>query len=190
VKSDKSSIIDGVYGVWLGELKKRIAGARSRAALAVNAELIRLYHHIGTEILERQAAAAWGDKIIKRIADDLRVAFPDMKGFSYSNLKYMKYFAENCPNMTIWQQPAAQLPWFHIVLLLTKVDAQIKAQDDKATIGLLLCRKRNRLVAQYAVNGIDNPMGIAEYQLLKNLPEQLSVSLPSIEDIETELEGI
>ena len=67
---------------------------------------------------------------------------------------------------------------------LTAVDAQIKAIDDKPTIGLLLCRKQNKLVAQYAVNGIDKPIGVAEYQLLKDLPDDLTRNLPSIEEIE------
>jgi len=70
---------------------------------------------------------------------------------------------------------------------LSTVDAQIKAVDDKPTIGLLLCKKQNRLVAQYAVNGIDKPIGITEYQLLKNLPDNLTQHLPSIEAIEMEL---
>jgi hypothetical protein len=70
---------------------------------------------------------------------------------------------------------------------LSAVDAQIKAPDDKPTIGLLLCRKQNRLVAQYAVNGIDKPIGVAEYQLLKNLPGNFAQNLPSIEEIEAEL---
>ena len=52
---------------------------------------------------------------------DLREAFPDMKGLSSSNLKYMRYFAQECPNRTIGQQSAAQLPWFHIVTLITKL---------------------------------------------------------------------
>lgn len=72
---------------------------------------------------------------------------------------------------------------------LSAVDAQIKAPDDKPTIGLLLCRKQNRLVAQYAANGIEKPIGIAEFQLLKNLSEPLAQNLPSIEQIEAELAG-
>ena len=70
---------------------------------------------------------------------------------------------------------------------LSAVDAQIKAPDDKPTIGLLLCRKKNKLVAQYAVNGMDRPIGIAEYELLKDLPEPLAGNLPSIKAIEAEL---
>ena len=67
------------------------------------------------------------------------------------------------------------------------VDAQIKADDDKPTIGLLLCRTQNRLVAEYALSGIDKPIGVAEYQLVRALPQPLDTSLPSIEEIEAEL---
>jgi len=72
---------------------------------------------------------------------------------------------------------------------LAAVDAQIKATDDKPTIGLVLCKKQNRLVAQYALSGIDKPIGVAEYQLLRELPETLASNLPSIAEIEAELGG-
>lgn len=72
---------------------------------------------------------------------------------------------------------------------LAAVDAQMKAAHDQPTIGLLLCKQQNRLVAEYALRGITNPMGVAEYQLLEALPESLATSLPSIEDIERELGG-
>jgi predicted nuclease of restriction endonuclease-like (RecB) superfamily len=70
---------------------------------------------------------------------------------------------------------------------LSAVDAQIRADDDKPTIGLLLCRTQNRLVAEYALSGIDKPIGVAEYQLVRALPRPLDTSLPSIEEIEAEL---
>ena len=54
---------------------------------------------------------------------------------------------------------------------------------------LLLCKKQNRLVAEYALSGIEKPIGVAEYQLLHDLPETLGQSLPSIEEIEAELAG-
>ena len=329
------------YGHWLKSLKSRIATARQRAALTVNQELIQLYHSIGKDILQRQANEGWGAKVIQRLSRDLGEAFPDMKGFSTRNLKYMKFFAETCSNSVIGQQAAAQLPWFHIVSLLTKiddpierewyaehavaegwsrqtldshiqnqfhlrqgtainnferhlpapqaklamavlkdpylfdfiglgdeahehdienalirhimrfllelgagfaflgrqfrievggdeffidllfyhtrlkchvvvelkagefkpehtgklnfylaaVDAQIKAADDKPTIGLLLCKKKNHLVAEYALSGIEKPIGISEYQLVRALPKPLDTSLPSIEEIEAELKG-
>ncbi len=327
------------YTDWLSSLKKRIQGARHRALLAANNEQIKLYHEIGREILERQRKQGWGAKIIDRLAADLRAAFPDMKGLSASNLKYMRFFAQECPDRLIGQQAADQLPWFHIVTLITKlseptlrdwyarealeqswpretlaiqiknqlhlrqgaaitnfgqrlaptqaglatqilkdpyyfdflglgdaaherdienalirhitrfllelgagfafvgrqfplevgadeffidllfyhtrlkcyvvvelkaqafkpehagqlnfylnaVDAQVKASDDKPTIGLLLCRTQNRLVAEYALSGINKPIGVAEYQLVRALPEPLDTSLPSIEEIEAEL---
>src|SRR5581483_4017119 len=70
---------------------------------------------------------------------------------------------------------------------LSAVDSQIKASDDAPTIGLLLCRMQNRLVAEYALSGIDKPVGVAEYRLVRALPEPLDTSLPSIEGIEAEL---
>jgi predicted nuclease of restriction endonuclease-like (RecB) superfamily len=327
------------YAGWLSELKRRIAGARQRAALAANAEQIQLYHDLGRDIFDRQAREGWGAKVIDRLSADLRAAFPDMKGLSSRNLKYMKYFAEACPDLQFGQQSAAQLPWFHIVTLLTQVrdpgerawyaqqtvdqawsrdtllsqirnqlhrrqgaaltnfnrrlpapqaglaaevlkdpyhfdflglgdeaherdienalirhitrfllelgagfafvgrqyrlevdgeeffidllfyhtrlkcyfvvelkaaafkpehagqlnfylaavDAQIKAPDDKPTVGLLLCKTKKRLVAEYALSGIDKPMGVAEYQLVKALPEPLDTCLPTIEALEEEL---
>ena len=109
------------YAPWLAALKSRIEGARAQAALAANAELVRLYHHIGTEILARQQRQGWGAKVIDRLSADLREAFPEMRGLSASNLKYMRFFAELCPDLRIGQQPADQLPWFHIVVLLARL---------------------------------------------------------------------
>jgi predicted nuclease of restriction endonuclease-like (RecB) superfamily len=70
---------------------------------------------------------------------------------------------------------------------LAAVDGQIKADDDKPTIGLLLCREKNRLVAEYALSGMTKPIGVAEYELVRSLPEPLDTSLPTIEEIEAEL---
>lgn len=339
VRKRSAEIIPADYAEWLARLKGHVAAAKARAALSVNQELIRLYHRIGSEILARQNQQGWGARVIDRLAADLREAFPEMKGLSSSNLKYMRFFAENCPDLKIGQQPADQLPWFHIVILLTKlsdpalrewyagraiqqgwsrptlevqirnqlhrrqgaaitnfdsripephaqlaqqalkdpylfdflglgdeahereiedalvrhithfllelgtgfafvgrqfrlevegdeffidllfyhtrlkcyvvvelkatafkpehagqlnfylaaVDAQIKAPDDKPTIGLLLCKTKKRLVAEYALSGIDKPVGVAEYHLVRTLPEPLDVNLPSIEQIEAEL---
>jgi len=114
-------VLPADYAAWLISLKRRIASARQRAVLIANEEQIRLYHYIGRDILLRQNRQGWGAKVIDRLSADLRAAFPDMKGLSTSNLKYMRFFAQECPGSTIGQQPADQLPWFHIVTLLTKV---------------------------------------------------------------------
>ena len=109
------------YIAWISSLKTRIAGARQRALLSANEEQIRLYHDIGRDILERQSTQGWGAKVIDHVSSDLRASFPDMKGLSASNLKYMRFFAQECPELKIGQQSADQLPWFHIVTLITKL---------------------------------------------------------------------
>jgi RecB family endonuclease NucS len=72
---------------------------------------------------------------------------------------------------------------------LTAVDRQVKAEQDNPSIGLLLCKSKNKVVAEYALGDKTQPMGIAEYKLLESLPEPLQTSLPTIEQIERELEG-
>ena len=126
-KETISALPEG-YADWLTQLKVDIAQARQRAALAVNAELVQLYHRIGAEIRQRQQVNAWGAKVIERLARDLSDAFPDIRGFSSRNLKYMAFFAQHCPNGLFGQQPAAQLPWFHVVTLLTKLDSPVERE--------------------------------------------------------------
>ncbi|EXF44781.1 hypothetical protein BAY1663_02760 [Pseudomonas sp. BAY1663] len=72
---------------------------------------------------------------------------------------------------------------------LTAVDMQVKAEQDNPTIGLLLCKSKNTVVAEYALRDKTQPIGVAEYQLIESLPEELQTSLPSIEQIERELGG-
>ncbi len=72
---------------------------------------------------------------------------------------------------------------------LTAVDAQIKDAQDSPTIGLLLCKSKHKVVAEYALRDNLQPIGVAEYQLVESLPAELQTSLPSIEQIERELEG-
>lgn len=327
------------YADWLADLKGRIHAAQQRAALAVNAELVQLYWQIGRDILDRQAEQGWGAKVVDRLAHDLRSAFPDMKGSSPRNLKYMRAFAEAWPEQAFVQGPLARLPWYHQLALLEKlqtsderiwyaakaiennwsrnilvmqietrlmerqanavtnfkdslpapqsdlareslkdpyrldflglgeeaeereieqalvrhitefllefgagfayvgrqvhlevggddffldllfyhlklrsyvvielkggkfkpehlgqlgfyltaVDAQVKAADDNPTIGLLLCKSKNEVVAEYALRDTARPLGAAEYQLMEALPEPLQTSLPTIEQIEREL---
>jgi predicted nuclease of restriction endonuclease-like (RecB) superfamily len=117
----KQPDLSGDYAVLLAELKGRIAAARLKAALAVNSELILLYWQIGHDILRRQRDEGWGAKVVDRLAADLRRAFPEMTGLSARNLKYMRAFAEACPDGEFVQQLAAQLPWGHILVLLGAV---------------------------------------------------------------------
>ena len=328
------------YTAWLADLKSRISTAQLRATLAVNAELIQLYWEIGQGIWEKQQQHGWGAKVIETLAHDLRLAFPTMKGFSPTNLKYMRRFAEACPTKAFGQQAADQLPWFHIVVLLTQlsatderewyaakaiehgwsrnvlsmqidtkarqrtgqavtnftarlpaiqsdfaqqalkdpylfdflglsdeaherdieqglmqhitrfllelgtgfafvgrqvhlevagddffidllfyhlklrcyivielkavdfipehagklsfyltaVDRQVKEEQDNPTIGLLLCRKQNRVIAEYVLSAISQPIGVAEYQLTQAIPPEFQGSLPTVEQLEAELQ--
>lgn len=327
------------YADWLAELKSRIHTAQQRAALAVNRELVLLYWQIGCDILVRQAEQGWGAKVIERLSQDLRAAFPQMRGFSPRNLKYMRAFAEAWPDAQFVQEVLAQLPWYHQLALLDKlpgpetrrwyaakaiahnwsrnvlvmqietrllersgravtnfpatlpgpqsdlareslkdpyrfdflgltdeaqeraieaaltrhvtefllelgagfafvgrqvllnvggdeffidvlfyqlrlrcyvvvelkagkfkpghlgqlgfyltaVDRQVKGEHDNPTIGLLLCKSKNKIVAEYALRDTSQPMGVAEFKLLESLPAELQTSLPSIEQIEREL---
>lgn len=327
------------YSEWLSDLKGRIHSAQQRATLAVNRELVLLYWQIGRDILDRQSVQGWGAKVIDRLASDLHAAFPEMKGFSPRNLKYMRAFAEVWTDPEFVQQAAAQLPWFHLCTLLDKlktreerdwylskaaehnwsrnvlvmqiethqrersgkavtnfeatlpkpdsdlareslkdpyrfdflnlgneaqereiesalvkhvtafllelgagfafvgrqvvldvggdefridllfyhlklrcyvvielkagkfkpehlgqlgfyltaVDRQVKSEHDNPTIGLLLCKAKNKVVAEYALGDKTQPMGIAEYKLVESLPAELQTSLPTIEQIEREL---
>lgn len=109
------------YAAWLAELKTRIHSAQQRASLAVNRELVLLYWQIGQDILARQGREGWGSKVIERLAQDLRSAFPTMKGFSRANLMYMRAFAQAWPEESIVQQFVGQLPWGHNLVLLTKL---------------------------------------------------------------------
>jgi predicted nuclease of restriction endonuclease-like (RecB) superfamily len=113
------------YGEFLGEIKARVASARTRAVLAANSALIGLYWEIGGDILAQEQREGWGSRVIDRLADDLRREFPDMTGFSRSNLKYMRAFAEAWPpeegGQAIGQQPVGQLPWGQNIVLLTKL---------------------------------------------------------------------
>lgn len=111
------------YVDWLAELKTCIHLAQQRATLAVNRELVLLYWQIGHDILQQQAEQGWGARVIDRLARDLRRAFPDMKGFSPRNLKYMRAFAGAWPDSEFVQQVVALLPWGHNVVLLDKLSA-------------------------------------------------------------------
>ena len=111
------------YASTLKELKQHVHNARYRAQRAANTELLRLYWRIGRTIADRQAQQAWGSKVLERLATDLRSEFPTMKGFSRANLFYMRNFAEVWPDeQAIVQRSVGQLPWGHVIELVSKLD--------------------------------------------------------------------
>jgi predicted nuclease of restriction endonuclease-like (RecB) superfamily len=112
----KTAVVPTGYGPLLAELKSRVRAAQVKAALSVNRELIALYWDIGRVILQRQQAEGWGAKVVARLAADLRVEFPEMKGFSARNLDYMLAFAEAWVGDAILQQPVAKLAVGNVTL--------------------------------------------------------------------------
>jgi predicted nuclease of restriction endonuclease-like (RecB) superfamily len=110
------------YPELLERLKREIATAHTRAALAVNERLIGLYWRLGREILERQKQEGWGARVVKRLSVDLREAFPNMKGLSEANLRHMRAFAQAWPEWEVCSQAVSNLPWGHNLELIYKLD--------------------------------------------------------------------
>ena len=336
---------------WLGELKTRFRQVQLKAAVAVNTAMLQFYWDLGADIVVKQTQFAWGDGFMKQLSADLMREFPEARGFSVRNLKYIRQWHEywvdaapigQQPVAPLAQQPVSQIlsiPWGHNLAILAKckqhdealyyaqatqtygwsrsvlvhqiesglwqregkaitnfeqtlpatqsdlarqmlkdpytfdflsltkehtereletdliahitqfllelgagfafvgrqvlldvggdeffidllfyhlklrcyvvielkggkfkpehlgqlgfymtaVDRQIKHEQDNPTIGLLLCKSKDRLVAEYALSDIQKPMGLATYTLSHTLPEALRDKLPSIEAIEREL---
>ena len=100
------------------KIKQEIRRAQYKAALSVNKELIGLYYNIGQHI---NAHKTWGSKFIENLAVDIKHSFPDAKGYSVRNLKYMAKFAATYPDKQFVQTVSAQIPWSHNVAILDKV---------------------------------------------------------------------
>jgi hypothetical protein len=83
---------DKEYKAWVKELKLRIKQSQLKAAVKVNAEMIDLYWSIGADIAEKQSIEGWGSKVIPQLSKDLHSEFPNVEGFSVTNLKLMKRF--------------------------------------------------------------------------------------------------
>lgn len=355
------------YTSWLRELKEKIRSVQVKAALAASRELILFYWELGEDISQKLSETHWGSKIIDQLSKDLRSEFPDIQGFSRTNIYYIKKFYEYFITFSeqeqiipppggqmgsvlthqygsqsyppIIPQIGGQLPWSHIKILLDKVsdhqetlfyiretiengwsrdvlafqiksrlyqrqgksvsnfqqtlptpqsdlaqqtikdpyifdflsmtksynerdienqlishitkfllelgkgfafigrqyhlevgesdyyldllfyhiklkcyvvielkntkfipeyagklnfylsavDSLLKAEDDKPTIGMLLCRDKNRIETEFALRDMNKPMGVSEFTLTEILPDELKGSLPTVEEIEEDM---
>ena len=336
---------DNEYKRWLKDLKQKVLQSQLKAVVQVNSTLLEFYWELGEEIVLRQSQARWGDGFLKQLSQDLMAEFPDIKGFSERNLKYIRQWVVfYSGDKVIGQQSVAQLtqiPWGHNLKIIAKcqsveeavyyvqntldngwsrsvlthqiesglwqregkaisnfsetlpapqsdlaqqalkdpyvfdfltlrkqhsereleqgliehithfllelgagfaymgkqypiqvgerdffidllfyhaqlhcyvvielkigdfepehagklnfyiktIDEQLRKQADQPTIGILLCKNKDRLVAEYALSDIQKPIGVSEYQLTQSLPKNLQSKLPSIEEIENELGG-
>ena len=337
---------DPDYHARLSELKHKFRTAQVKAIVKVNQELLKFYWELGEFITQQQLQSKWGAGLIKQLSHDLMAEFPDIKGFSVSNLKYIKQwvvFYSQTPS--IGQQlvgQITQIPWGHNIAIISKcktlqealyyvqqtisnnwsrsvlvhqiegvlhlregksitnflqtlpkpqsdlagqtlkdpflfdfltlrsdynerelenalidnlsqlllelgtgfayigkqvnvqvgandyyldllfyhtvlhsyfiielktvpfepefagklnfyikaVDAKYRRPGDEPTIGLLICKSKDKLVVEYSLSDINKPIGVSEYHLSRVLPDNLKSSLPSIEDLEHELSGL
>ena len=330
------------YLAFIQDIKQRIQGAQIKASVAVNQALLHLYWELAERIVAKQQDSAWGDGFLLQMSRDLQAEFPEIKGFSLRNLKYMRqWFQFWSAEPAIGQQLVAQIPWGHNLVIISKiktidqalfyvqktiqnnwsrvvlthqiesglhlregkaitnfqttlpaphsdlarqmlkdpyhfdflmlrerhdeqelenaliehitrfllelgagfsylgrqyklevdgdeffldllfyhvrlhcyvvvelktvkfkpefagklnfyisaVDEILKAEQDHPTIGILICKSKKDTVVEYALRNINKPIGVSEYTITQNLPEELKSSLPSIEEIEAELGG-
>ena len=98
------------------------------------------------------------------------------------NIKLHAYVVVELKATPFKPEYAGQLNFY-----INVVDDKLKGENDNKTIGLLLCKGKDEVVAQYALAGYDQPIGISDYQLSKAIPDNLKSALPSIEEVEEEL---
>ncbi len=334
------NIIREEYYAWLESIKQKIGSAQVRAAVAVNSELLNIYWELGKEITSRQEDAKWGDAVLEQLSIDLRIAFPNIKGFSKRNLYAIKqWYLFYKTNSNFVPHAVSQIPWGHNRLILAKIrntdeaifyaqatvqngwsrdqleiqiknnyyktkakaitnfantlpahqsqlaietlkdpynfdflgleddaqereiesamiqnitrflmelgkgfafvgrqfpvqvsdteyyidllfyhlhlrcyvaielkagkfkpeyagklnfylsaiDSQLKHADDKPSIGLILCRTKDKIDAEYSLRDINKPIGISEFNLIQALPQHLASALPTVEQLEQQL---
>ncbi|MDO6432756.1 PDDEXK nuclease domain-containing protein [Flavitalea sp. BT771] len=331
--------INKQYTKWLVDIKQKIQVAQIKAAVKVNHELLNLYWELGEEICEKQKNTNWGEALIDQLSKDLSKAFPGVKGFSRTNLFFMRKWFLFYQNAEKVSQLVRQIPWGHnreivmkctdieeaifyvqgtiqnnwsraILLIqiegnlykrqgkaihnfqetlpdpqadlarealknpynfdfltmgkqaherdieialtdhiqkfllelghgfaymgkqyhinvagddffldmlfyhtrlrcyvvvelkatefqpefagklnfyLNIVNAQLKHPNDQPSIGILLCKTPKKVIVEYALENISSPLGVAEYQIMNSIPDNLKGDLPSIEELEEEL---
>lgn len=99
----------GDYIELLERLKSEIRITQLRATIAANAEFLALYWRMGNIILEQEKQQGWGQKVVVRLVADLKAEFPNMKGMSPRNLRYMKSFAAAYPDDPFGEKPILQV---------------------------------------------------------------------------------
>jgi len=334
--------IEPSYKVFIHDIKSKIQTAQIKASIKVNEELLRLYWELAQMIVVKQKESNWGDNFIEQISNDLKIEFPNMKGFSVSNIKYMRQWYQFFSKSPQVVGEIFQIPWGHNREIITKIkhteealfyvhktvenswsravlvhqlesglyhregkainnfdaklpqpqsdlaqailkdpycfdfltlsqkhterelenalmeqlthfllelgngfafvgrqyrlevagdefwidllfyhiklkcyivvelktvkfkpefagqlnfyvsaiDGELKEANDNPTLGILICKSKNDTVVEYALRNINSPIGVSEYQLTTQLPNELKSSLPSIEAIEAQLKTL
>ncbi len=130
--SEKPIVSDAGYKKWLSDLKLRIRSVQLKAALSVNSGLLQFYWELGADIVAKQVETKWGEGLFLQLSADLITEFPDMKGFSVSNLRYIRqWYLFYSDAAAIHQQAVGEsgqellaqitmIPWGHNIAIMSK----------------------------------------------------------------------
>jgi predicted nuclease of restriction endonuclease-like (RecB) superfamily len=86
----RSNLSTQEYKNWIQELKQKFQSSQIKASIAVNSTLLEFYWNLGSDIVEKQKEFNWGSDFLQQLSKDLSDAFPNVKGFSKSNLQYIR----------------------------------------------------------------------------------------------------
>jgi len=111
------------YNDFIKQLKQKIQTSQIKASIRVNEELLKLYWDMAQMIIAKQKESSWGDSIIQKISSDLKEEFPNIKGFSVTNIKYMRnwYLFWNDSNRPQVVDEIFKIPWGHNREIITKL---------------------------------------------------------------------
>ena len=128
------------YQEVIKRLKEKIQQARTKAVYSVNAQLLAIHWEIGNTILEQQAAEGWGTKVIDRLSHDLKAEFPDMKGLSVRNIKYMRAFAEAYRNFRLPSEKQLNSPEIQTSEIVQVPPAQLNINEENQIVQVNLAQ--------------------------------------------------
>jgi len=116
------------YYNWLENIKQKIKTAQLKVAVSINTQLMQLYWELAKEIVEKQNDSSWGDSILEQLAIDLKLNFPDIKGFSRRNLYAIRqWYLFYSSSSEFVPQAVAQIPWGHNRLIISKIKSTTEA---------------------------------------------------------------
>ena len=186
------------YAALLRKIKQRVLIAQQRVIYAANEEMLRMYWDVGEMLQQSQDADGWGKKTLQRLAVDLKNDYSEIKGFTVRNMQYMVQSITNHWT-TRYLQEAIKLDDYgkHGALAnnFTEPRPVPEANDVKSMLkdpyifDMLTFKSKDRIKAEYALRDIQKPIGISDYELGQALPKDFRGSLPTIEEIEKELES-
>lgn len=126
---ERETISNNNFRDWIRQLKKAVVAARSKLAFSLNSQVLELYWEIGRQIAEKQQESVWGSNIVEKVAHELHVEFPEIKGFSrrnvYAMVQWYKFYAVKYPFVP---QHVAQIPWGHNRLIISKISSLDEAE--------------------------------------------------------------